>query len=553
MRYIAKTLGMIAAVATIGACSLKEELPYESRETFYKDESACISMLYACYNPLTTIYNYKFLMVTEFCSDTWYTTTSNLDAALSITPAKPEFGATVWRQCYVGIERCNEAYHFIGLSSLDEGKKKQLMAEAVVMRAFYYYTLTCTFGGVPFYLDYVADMQAQDDLRYLPRSNADEIRARLYEDIEENALPYFTEENGLKVRECDAPQNRSGYALGLMLQAKFAIWNKDWKKCLKPLQALEELYGEFNETRYPLEETAWHVKNCAESIFEVQHSYDLTGVKVAGNCAVFMCPPHAGSGMFDGLYMPEIGENLHNVTPARTNRKFAGMLSTGAGMNENNITKNNIFGTLPLTYDYLDPSISRYRVKIDMEAIQTGMKDGKKLDRRGAFLFGLGNLKTGETFSNVAKNGRLWGGPKFWCPDIYYANDDNNYRIFRYADVILMLAECWCELGDSDKALSYLNMVRDRAGAERFDAFESNEALMEEIRNERARELTGEFQRKFDLVRWGIWYERTKEFTDNTSLKNRMRPCHRYYPIPDTQCALSGYILNNPEYEAEQW
>jgi hypothetical protein len=266
-----------------------------------------------------------------------------------------------------------------------------------------------------------------------------------------------------------------------------------------------------------------------------------------------MCPPHAGGGMFDGLYMPQIGENLHNVTPARTNRKFAGMLTTGAGMNENNITKNNIFGTLPLTYHYLDPSISRYRVKIDLEAIQTGMKDGKKLDRRGAFLFGLGNLKTGETFGNVAKNGRLWGGPKFWCPDIYYANDDNNYRIFRYADVILMLAECWCELGDSDKALTYLNMGRDRAGAERFDAFESSEALMEEIRNERARELTGEFQRKFDLVRWGIWYERTKEFTDNTSLKNRMRPCHRYYPIPDTQCALSGYILNNPEYEAEQW
>ena len=72
-----------------------------------------------------------------------------------------------------------------------------------------------------------------------------------------------------------------------------------------------------------------------------------------------------------------------------------------------------------------------------------------------------------------------------------------------------------------------------------------------EIQNERGRELLGEFQRKFDMVRWGIWYDQTYAYTNNATLKGKMRPCHRYYPIPDAQCALSGYVLTNDEYLAD--
>ena len=71
---------------------------------------------------------------------------------------------------------------------------------------------------------------------------------------------------------------------------------------------------------------------------------------------------------------------------------------------------------------------------------------------------------------------------------------------------------------------------------------------MEEIRCECAKELFGEFQRKFDLVRWGIWYERTTQYNTASNLVANIRPCHRYWPIPSDQVAASGGALDNKEY-----
>ena len=123
------------------------------------------------------------------------------------------------------------------------------------------------------------------EIRRLPRTPAHEIRQELYDDLERNALPWFTAENGRKCRASEAVDNRSGYALALMLMAKFAMWNEDWNGALVPLQALEELYGDFNEGNYPLAETQWRYKNPAESIFEIQHAWSLTGTQYNGNVA----------------------------------------------------------------------------------------------------------------------------------------------------------------------------------------------------------------------------------------------------------------------------
>ena len=226
-----------------------------------------------------------------------------------------------------------------------------------------------------------------------------------------------------------------------------------------------------------------------------------------------------------------------------------------------------IYNPLPLTYDdnekdenldgikdnvFFTSGQYRYYVKLDVEAATTGVNSaGKAIDKRIQYKLGLGNYETGDTFQYVRDWGVPWPGPQFWCPDIISSYDGNNYRLFRYADVILMLAECYCERGNDIEAIKYLNMVKERAGIAAYENFSSFEELTVEIRTERGRELAGEFMRKYDLVRWGIWYEQTYNYSNYAKLKDKMKPCHRYYPIPDTQCGLSGGALTNDEYTAD--
>lgn len=66
-----------------------------------------------------------------------------------MTPAKPQYGKNVWTQGYKGVMYCNECVECISSADLADGVKMPLAAEARVMRAFYYYVLTCMFGDVP--------------------------------------------------------------------------------------------------------------------------------------------------------------------------------------------------------------------------------------------------------------------------------------------------------------------------------------------------------------------------------------------------------------------
>lgn len=517
----------LLAAGLLASCSLTEEpTSFVNRKSFYKNESQCIAALNSCYMPANAIYTANFMLVTEACTDIWYSSSTTVDACLDVTPAKPQYGKNVWTQGYKGVMYCNECVECISSADLADGVKMPLAAEARVMRAFYYYVLTCMFGDVPFYTTMVDTDQRLAEIRRLPRTPAHEIRQELYDDLERNALPWFTAENGRKCRASEAVDNRSGYALALMLMAKFAMWNEDWNGALVPLQALEELYGDFNEGNYPLAETQWRYKNPAESIFEIQHAWSLTGTQYNGNVAAIMMPTHNGDGVFDGVPLKGYGTSMPGWSSLRANNRYAIFRpATGNTQTENAAYVDALFNPLPLTYDTYDATLNRYTVKIDREALAAGEIRGQKIDRRVQYFLGLGDLEAGETFKITHNYGVPWPGPKFWCPDIEQNYDSNNYRIFRYADAILMMAECYCNLENAEETMRYLNMVRQRAGVDPVTNFTGFEDLTLAVRCERARELGGEFQRKFDLVRWGIWYDQTYAYTNNATLKGKMRPC----------------------------
>jgi tetratricopeptide (TPR) repeat protein len=89
---------------------------------------------------------------------------------------------------------------------------------------------------------------------------------------------------------------------------------------------------------------------------------------------------------------------------------------------------------------------------------------------------------------------------KYLHPHSLAGNTDDNWPVYRYAEVLLLLAESLHEQGKSNDALEYLNEVRDRA---ELDDITSTANLSEVILHERRIELAFEAKRWLDLVRTG--------------------------------------------------
>ncbi|WP_417187610.1 RagB/SusD family nutrient uptake outer membrane protein, partial [Bacteroides sp.] len=82
---------------------------------------------------------------------------------------------------------------------------------------------------------------------------------------------------------------------------------------------------------------------------------------------------------------------------------------------------------------------------------------------------------------------------------------DSDIPIFRYADVLLMLAECENGLNNPIDCAKYLNEVRQRAYGDKYEdyKYEASDFAANEwaILQERDKELVGEGSRWFDLLR----------------------------------------------------
>ena len=74
-----------------------------------------------------------------------------------------------------------------------------------------------------------------------------------------------------------------------------------------------------------------------------------------------------------------------------------------------------------------------------------------------------------------------------------------HFKVMRYAEVLLTLAECDIELGDLANGAKYLNMVRMPDVA-----VTDQETMRAQVRRERRVELNGEALRREDMVRWRV-------------------------------------------------
>lgn len=113
----------------------------------------------------------------------------------------------------------------------------------------------------------------------------------------------------------------------------------------------------------------------------------------------------------------------------------------------------------------------------------------------------------------------------------------NDFPIFRYADVILMMAECNARLGNTAAAKPFIDQIRVRAGLTALD----HNPTLDEIYNERGFELNWEGHRRQDMIRF-----------DKFLSANEFRPAspafRKLFPIPTSALDANRGLKQNPGY-----
>jgi hypothetical protein len=206
----------------------------------------------------------------------------------------------------------------------------------------------------------------------------------------------------------------------------------------------------------------------------------------------------------------------------------------------------NGFTTIAETYDRFEATDKRrsadYPGVTDVSGLKVGFLAGQQFDQTGAALKDRkGNnlsytktVKLKETGNDLEITGiRVVKYP----PD--YQKEfpaENEYVIFRFADVLLMKAEALLRTGKAADGLAIVNQIRTTRGVAAFASL-----TLDNLLDERSRELYWEGWRRNDLIRFGkflnAWTEKPAS-TDERLL----------FAIPSEQLAVNPNLTQNPGY-----
>jgi hypothetical protein len=146
----------------------------------------------------------------------------------------------------------------------------------------------------------------------------------------------------------------------------------------------------------------------------------------------------------------------------------------------------------------------------------------------------------------------MWSSTRKW------EDRDPNYAVttrgwtygdqvyLRLAETYLIKAEAQFRLSQPAEAANTLNIIRARSNATPISAGDVDLGF---ILDERSRELLGEEQRRYTLVRTGTFVERYKQY--NPLNPETVQPHHALFPIPQTviDANVDLKMPNNPGYE----
>ncbi|RYC69347.1 MULTISPECIES: RagB/SusD family nutrient uptake outer membrane protein [Spirosoma] len=394
---------------------------------------------------------------------------------------------SVWRGWYRTIHRANVVIEKGGsLTSVTPAVRDRLLGEARFLRAWAYYELATLYGGVPLYKEFAKSVDGA-----LGRSSQKEVYDFVIADLKtaEAGLPTTYDARNLGRATKAAAQTllaRTYLQLGDYTNAKAELQkvvNSGLYKLVDEYTDLTNEEGEFN----------------TESIFEVVYAPSGGAYNWGGDSD--------GSAVQEETVRTQEYSAIgwRNVIPSNKILNAYERVSAGDAKNDPRYTFsywvegdkfNN--GTSVLTPDRVQGNAS--------------VVDGKTIKvswRKYSVLYKIDNG---------------------------YAQSGINMRIMRYADVLLMLAECENETGNQAAAISLMNQVRARKSVSMPPYPTKNypcanqSQVFDAIVHERMVELAAEQVRNFDIIRW-----RKNKKQKSEPLSYFIANKHELLPIPQVE------------------
>ena len=469
-----------------------------------------------------------------------------------------------WRALYEGVKRSNDALRALNTSDfLSASEKATKIAEVRFLRGHFYFDLKKMFSKVP-YLD------ENTETFFVKNFDGEELTwAHIEADFQAGVdnLPDTQVQSG-RPRKASA-QAYLGKAL--LYQGKFAEAKSVFDAVVNSGQfSLVDNYEDIYDPSLKSANT--------ESVFVVHHSVgDGAANDANGDYGSVLSYIQGGPGGCCGFFTP----SQDIVNAHKTSNGLPVLPSSDGIANHNDNPVNSdygIFSSQPFTpySGTVDPRLDWNIGRRGIPFKDWGVHPGADWARDPV---AQGNYTQKKRF--IRKDQNAFAGSGGWGEQTTAID----YHIIRYADVLLMLAECEVEVGSLTRAMELVNMVRTRAKnsnyvqnemgtadaanyqIDLYASFTDQAMARRAVRFERRLELSFEGHRFFDLVRWGIIKARIDNYK---SFEGSFNPNgtgyipyindinfevgkNEYYPIPTNQIDLSTVageptLQQNPGY-----
>jgi len=483
-----------------------------------------------------------------------------------------------WQRLYEGVNRANDVINNIGrVPDMSDEVKARRIAEGKFLRAYHYYRLNSLWRGVPIYLENLANAEYTRG-----RASEEDVWNQIIQDLTDCIN---TAELPGKYASNSSDYGRVSKGAAYTLRGKVYLWLKKWDLAEADFREVGNLgYSLYTGSYADLFKLAQERSD--EMIFSVQmeeqpnmgnvfsRTYGNRMTTGSGNSTFFINTRFvesyewANGKPFD---WEDVIPGYNSKAPKARSVYFlrdninsteqTAMETYGADMSEYLTTGNE--ARIRQAYTGRDARLEA--TVITPYSTYSGGFSGTAINYSSRWPFRSSASAPYDLQTN-SNSYMLYSIRKFVTEGRQFLNVTFNpvdVPIFRYADVLLGLAEALNEQGKYQDAIVYINQVRNRANVAPLNepgnpyvAVSSSNDLRPRIQKERKWELAGEEQLYYDELRWGTWQE-SKFATGNGLLEVWGAPVYTYnwggsaylkWPIPQAEKERNTNLVQNEDW-----